>query len=203
MGDTSFSGLKSNFAYTGDNRGESVSDISVVGNDCLVTGVQMATETKALNYKAPPPRDTSDPLVGRPCPLEENGETVEYFVKAKVMAEGDVTKYVLCNHKGFIVTYQEVEEAWALENVKGIVCKLPTASSFCIAITSTGQDFGHGFGDSDGDLAKTLLHSVGFREDEEAHTIEVSKLVSVSDATIRQALTWALDADSVEAALQE
>lgn len=117
MADTSYSSMKSDAAFVGDNRGDAVCDILVQGSACSVkgrTGMAMTAGHQVVDYEVPP--DGGDPHVGVLQPESENvPKDSRFFVKAKLPPlEGRGTSYLLCRVNGFTNTYQEELESQVL-----------------------------------------------------------------------------------------
>lgn len=116
MADTSFSQMKSNLAFIGDNRGDAVCDVAIGGSQgqtCLVrgtTGDSAATsgDRGTVNYLVPGSKN-GDRRIGMVQPETESVALNErFFVKAFLPAlEGKDAKYLLCKVDGFVNTYHK------------------------------------------------------------------------------------------------
>lgn len=116
MADTSFSQMKSNLAYLGDNRGDAVCDIAIGGSQgqtCLVRGTTGDSAARSgdrgtVNYSVPG-SENGDHRIGMVQPASESvAENERFFVKAFLPAlEGKDARYLLCKVDGYINTYQK------------------------------------------------------------------------------------------------
>lgn len=112
MADTSFSQMKSDLAYTGDNRGDAVCEVTIEGARCSVRGRtdtgRGAGPRQVIQYKVPG-RTCGDQRIGMVQPVSEEVPANErFFVKAFLPAlEGQPGRYLLCKVDGFTNTYQE------------------------------------------------------------------------------------------------
>jgi len=122
MGDTSFSGFKSNTAFTGDNRGDAVATIEIESSHTHVEGHVMlkddgagSTHKRLIDYNVAPlgvaPTVPVDSLVGRSDNHASNdlGPDKNFFVKAKLpkVPGQDHDEYLLCRVDGFTVEYKQ------------------------------------------------------------------------------------------------
>eukprot|EP00439_Symbiodinium_sp_Y106_P081502 s1344_g20.t1 len=160
MGDTSYSCMKSDLAYAGDNRGDAVCEIALEGDTCFVRGrtgyVDGLSDFPAsvVHYAAPGGCDGGgDPHIGIVQPQsEEVPEDKRFFVKACLAAlEGYDARYLLCKVDGFTNTYQE-ESPDEVIRIFGSHSILPSNKTTREDITSFGEEFGAGFSGAEGDV---------------------------------------------------
>lgn len=112
MADTSYSHMKSNLAYDGDNRGASVCEVVLQGQSCKVKGT--ASAGQVVDYEVPHKssgRCIGDPHIG--ALLHDTGcdakDTGFFFVKARLPAPLNGNRedqFILCKVEGFANTYQ-------------------------------------------------------------------------------------------------
>lgn len=110
MADTSFSGMGSNIAYRGDNRGDAVAEVVVDDGRCSIKGrighLHQSDFGETFDYEVPPHRRES--LVGALGPPQFEGK--RFFVKAKLTPQEASSKYLLSSVDGFVHEYQTVDE---------------------------------------------------------------------------------------------
>jgi len=195
MGDTSYSSMKSDLSYRGDNRGDCVCEIALAGSSCRISGrtgsagTSDSTESPAhqvVNYYV---GEGGDPHIGAVQPIsEEVTYEKRFFVKASLAAlEGRKSRYLLCRVNGFTNTYQE-ETKEQVVNVFGSGSVLPRNSSRSRRLTSHGEVFGHSFSGADGDVVEHIFRMCD--RDRDTMVTRQELLTACSDYQVRLALTW-------------
>eukprot|EP00928_Gymnodinium_smaydae_P029594 TRINITY_DN22246_c0_g1_i1.p1 TRINITY_DN22246_c0_g1~~TRINITY_DN22246_c0_g1_i1.p1 ORF type:complete len:882 (+),score=90.87 TRINITY_DN22246_c0_g1_i1:82-2727(+) len=109
MADTSFSDMKSNLTFVGDNRGRAVYDICFEGADWSVTGMTEKSEEQ-VSYDLHPA--CGDPLLGLLVTEAMSGK--EFFFKARLAKR----RYLLTHIAGFAYFYAVLHEIDAKEAAK-------------------------------------------------------------------------------------
>jgi len=111
MADTSFSDVKANRFYQGDNRGSAVCAIEFNGRAWSVRG--QTDKDQCIDYTVGQEHRGCDPLVGRFTKPDSEGKV--FFVKAKLCGEG--SGYLLSRAQGFTYEYVLLSAA----EVKGAI----------------------------------------------------------------------------------
>ncbi|CAE7221769.1 NLRC3 [Symbiodinium sp. KB8] len=102
MGDTSFSDVKANRFFQGDNRGTAACSIEYRNHAWFVHG--QTDKDQAFDYSVGPGITPGcDPLVGRFTKPTKEGK--QFFVKAKLKNADDATQYLLSHVQGFRYEY--------------------------------------------------------------------------------------------------
>mmetsp|Transcript_30917 Transcript_30917/g.72483 ORF Transcript_30917/g.72483 Transcript_30917/m.72483 type:complete len:656 (-) Transcript_30917:146-2113(-) len=195
MGDTSYSCMKSDLAYAGDNRGDAVCEIALEGDTCFVRGRTgyvdgLSCHRQVVHYAAPGGCDGGgDPHIGIVQPQsEEVPEDKRFFVKACLAAlEGYDARYLLCKVDGFTNTYQE-ESPDEVIRIFGSHSILPSNKTTREDITSFGEEFGAGFSGAEGDVVERIFRRLDRNHDGAvtAHELRTACI----DSTVRVALQW-------------
>jgi hypothetical protein len=108
MADTSFSDMKCNAAYSGDNRGSAVFDIAYDGTAWSVSGTTEKLE-QSVEYDVHP--RNGDPLLGSFVKCKSSSK--EFFVKARLKEQ----EYLLTHIEGFQYEYSVLHEVLARQAV--------------------------------------------------------------------------------------
>mmetsp|Transcript_78542 Transcript_78542/g.188414 ORF Transcript_78542/g.188414 Transcript_78542/m.188414 type:complete len:662 (-) Transcript_78542:58-2043(-) len=194
MGDTSYSNMKSDLAYQGDNRGDAVCEIAVEGDKCTVRGRTGATgegrPRQVVHYLVPGgPTSGGDPHIGVMQPLSDSvPNDARFFVKACLPAmEGKDARYLLCKVDGFTNTYQEESPDQVLR-VFGSQTILKKNATTRRRLTSFGEEFGHSFQGADGDVLEHIFRRLD--RDHDGMVTAHELLTACSDTEVRTALQW-------------
>ncbi|CAE7268229.1 unnamed protein product [Symbiodinium natans] len=208
MGDTSYSCMKADLAYPGDNRGDAVCEIALEGEKCFVRGFTgyvdgLSCHRQVVHYAAPGGADGGgDPHIGIVQPeSEEVPEDKRFFVKACLAAlEGYDARYLLCKVDGFTNTYQE-ESPDEVIRVFGSHCILPSNQSRRLEIASFGEEFGAGFTGAEGDVVERIFRRLDRNHDGAVTAHELR--TACSDSTVRMALQWTFPDTCLEEVFHE
>lgn len=198
MCDTSFSRMKANTAFTGDNRGLAVSEVSFNQGLCHVRGI---THTKqVIDYEVGP--DEGDPFVGRlqdGRPSEDeahdrNESQDVFFVKARLPPArgrpGDA--YIMCNIQGFRYQYAVFSPDELRTNLQGLGLRKPAMYS----LSGCGRS-----GGLDEDLLEQVFLSLETRDSRTARKRDLA--VACTDKVIRDALVARFPAVSMDYVFKE
>jgi len=191
MGDTSYSCMKSDLAYAGDNRGDAVCEIAMEGERCVVRGQTgrvdgLSCHRQVVHYYAPGgPRSGGDPHIGIVQPeSEEVPADSRFFVKACLAAlEGYEAKYLLCKVDSFVYTYQE-ESPDEVIRIFGSHSVLPENKS-----RRSDVSFGlAGFAGVGGDVVEGIFERLDRDHDGAVTAKELH--AACTDSSVRMALQW-------------
>eukprot|EP00434_Breviolum_minutum_P023232 symbB.v1.2.020490.t1/scaffold1730.1/size104407/3 len=192
MGDTSYSNMKSDLAFPGDNRGDAVCEISIEDDRCMVRGRTGATaegRPRQVVHYVVDGHGSGDPHIGV---MQRASDSVPldacFFVKACLPAmEGKDARYLLCKVDGFTNTYQE-ESPDEVLRVFGSQSVLRKNATTRRRITSHGEEFGASFLGADGDVVEHIFRRLDRDHDGVVTAHEL--LTACSDTEVRTALQW-------------
>jgi len=176
MADTSYSNMKSDLNYKGDNRGDAVCSIAMDGEECNVHGRTGAGE-QIINYVVPYGTGGGDPCIGLSVPADSH-----FFVKALLAGlQGEMSRYLLCNFDGFKVTYTNESEQNLRTSLFGDL-GLPHKRELNHERSSS-----HHFDWNEGDVAKNVFRSMDQDGDGKVMLRELKD--ACSDEWVRKTLT--------------
>eukprot|EP00928_Gymnodinium_smaydae_P037097 TRINITY_DN25810_c0_g2_i2.p1 TRINITY_DN25810_c0_g2~~TRINITY_DN25810_c0_g2_i2.p1 ORF type:complete len:1034 (-),score=212.39 TRINITY_DN25810_c0_g2_i2:75-3176(-) len=209
MGDTSFSQLKANVAYSGDNRGTAVSEVMLVGGRCMVRG--LTEDERIVDYAVEPsepleeglrrtrrsvilPADKeSDPFVGH---MQSHILAhKQFFVKARLPPAPGVpdAHYLLAHIDGFRYDYALLSPEEVASGLSGDLT-MPIVKR---TVSTTGVCFGHSFEGTDADHLLAYLFAELDR-DGDGMVVKKELLTAFTDKLTRDALLWSFPGMSID-----
>lgn len=205
MGDTSYSNMKSDLAYPGDNRGDAVCEIAIFDDQCVVRGRTGATAEgrprQVVHYVVTESSSAGDPHIGVIQPPSASVPLDAcFFVKACLPAmEGKDARYLLCKVDGFTNTYQEESPAEVLR-VFGSQSVLKANATTRKRLTSHGEEFGASCS-AEGDVLEHIFRRLDRDHDGVVTAHEL--LTACSDPEVRRALQWTFPDTCLEDVFRE
>eukprot|EP00929_Paragymnodinium_shiwhaense_P061525 TRINITY_DN30729_c0_g1_i1.p1 TRINITY_DN30729_c0_g1~~TRINITY_DN30729_c0_g1_i1.p1 ORF type:complete len:1096 (-),score=240.75 TRINITY_DN30729_c0_g1_i1:37-3204(-) len=184
MGDTSFSHMKSNLFYSGDNRGAAVSEVRLGGALCSVRG--LTEEGRVLDYAVAPMHhevDDVDPHVGK---VQKSGTgDKRFYVKAKLpKAPGfPCEQYLLNSIEGYKYEYAELDEAEIEQVLSGGACmRTISLKKRCLS-----GPIGHSFlADDDDQVLLSVFNALD--RDKDGTVTKAEIMISMADKLTRDQL---------------
>jgi len=193
MGDTSYSDVKADAAFVGDNRGDAASVILVEGGRVRVVG--RTHQQQIIDYSVGLSAGSS--LVGR-MQSSQVPERERHFVKAKLYGANrslEESSYLMCRVEGFRTEYTVLDQQQVLQTLDGQ--PLQRNRSSYSQIGTSGDFFGHDFGEGG---ENRMLRYLFKHLDRDGNGV-VSKselLAALTERDVRDALAFQFPGASLE-----
>lgn len=180
MADTSYSAIKSNRFYQGDNRGDAFALVNIEGGSCLVKGKTGGDESKHYKYEV-----TACSDVGKMVSAEALRKTANankpYFIKARLSnheyEDLPSPQYLACNIEGFIYTYFTTNAADLRPQSGRPQCMV--AGDFFQELGSSGKFFGASERPSDTEVVDAIFSMMDSDDDGMVTRGELTKALQI------------------------